>query len=221
MNIPIIRKIYLKKKESVIRNKYKRREGLTTEGLKWVTDSIRVEIKRMKKSSINPMPEYFEKYINHVGDVELSEAFANSIRVLETLDTELLTRLDGKRYAHGKWTVKGILQHIIDWERILPQRALLFARKINMTPPNIDETLLADNMNAERRTIDGLLCELKIARASTKEMFDSFDDEMLLNQGTNWKYEMSVLAMGFTIIGHQSHHLNIIEEKYYPLLDSR
>jgi hypothetical protein len=73
-------------------------------------------------------------------------------------------------------------------------------------------------MNAERRAIDELINELKIVRASTKAMFESFDAETLLHKGTNWKYEISVLAMGFAIVGHQIHHLKIIEENYFPLL---
>ncbi|MDQ3749179.1 MAG: DinB family protein [Acidobacteriota bacterium] len=168
----------------------------------------------MKKSDINPMPQYFDRYINLVDDVDLSQAFDNSIQQLELLDKSLLTRLDGKRYAPDKWTAKEFIQHIIDWERILTCRSLLFARREGATPQNIDENLLAANMNAERRTIDALVDELKIVRASTKIMFESFDDETLQNTGTNWKYEISVLAMGFAIIGHQIHHLNIITEKY-------
>jgi hypothetical protein len=62
---------------------------------------------------------------------------------------------------------------------------------------------------------------LRITRLSTKALFESFDAETLQNTGVNWKYEISVLAMGFTIIGHQIHHLKIIEEKYYPLLDEQ
>ncbi len=84
----------------------------------------------------------------------------------------------------------------------------------------MDENLLAANLNADRRTIDSLIDEIKNVRAASKAMFESFDDEMLLNRGTNWKYEMSALAMGFTIIGHQIHHFKIIEEKYYPLLNN-
>ncbi len=105
----------------------------------------------------------------------------------------------------------------IDWERILSQRALLFARIVNSTAQSVDENLLAEEMNAERRTIEDLIDELKTVRASTAAMFESFDEEMLHRAGTNWKSEMSVLAMGFTIVGHQTHHLKVIEEKYYLL----
>jgi len=76
-------------------------------------------------------------------------------------------------------------------------------------------------MKADQRTIDNLIDELKITRLSTKALFESFDEESLQNTSVNWKYEISVLAMGFTIIGHQMHHLKIIEEKYYSLLDEQ
>jgi hypothetical protein len=175
----------------------------------------------MKRSDIKTMPQYFEKYINQVGDLELSQAFDESGKQLDRIDRSLLTRLDGKRYAPGKWTAKETLQHVIDWERILSFRTLLFARKEGSIPQGVDGDLLAANMNADRRTIDSLIDELKITRLSTKALFESFDAETLQSTGVNWKYEISVLAMGFTIIGHQIHHLKIIEEKYYPLLDEQ
>lgn len=163
------------------------------------------------------MPEYFDRYINLSDDVELSEAFEKSVEQLNNLDKNLLIKLDGKIYAPDKWTVKEIFQHIIDWERILASRTLLFARQDCSISQSIDENLLAANMNAESRAIDELIKELKIVRDSTVVMFESFDDSMLLRKGTNWKYEMSVLAMGFNIIGHQLHHFKIIEDKYFPL----
>jgi hypothetical protein len=97
-------------------------------------------------------------------------------------------------------------------------RTLLFARKEGSTPQSVDGDLLAANMKTEQRTIDSLIHKLKTTRLSTKLLFESFDDETVQNTGINWKYEISVLAMGFTITGHQIHHLKIIEEKYYPLL---
>lgn len=166
------------------------------------------------------MPEYFDRYINLVGDVEISEAFDESRHQLDNLDQNFLEKIGNLKYAPDKWTVKEVFQHIIDWERILSQRTLLFARREGSVSQSIDENLLAEKMNAERRTIRDLIEDLKIAQLSTKAMFASFDDEMLLTTGTNWKYEISVLAMGFAIIGHQKHHLNIIEEKYFPLAET-
>jgi len=171
----------------------------------------------MKKSDIKLMPQYFDRYINQVADIELLQAIDDSIGQLNELDKSRLEKLGDWRYAPDKWTVKEIFQHVIDWERILAFRALLFARKEGSIPQGVDENLLAANMNANNRLIDDLIDELKIVRASTKSMFESFDDEMLQNTGINWKYEISVLALGFAIIGHQLHHLKIVEDKYFPL----
>ena len=173
----------------------------------------------MKRSQINPMPQYFDRVINLVADVELSDALDDSIRQLNEVDRDLLTRLDDKRYAADKWTVKEILQHVIDFERILSYRSLLFARSEGSVPQSIDQDLLAKNSHANARTIDSLMEELKALRLATKALYDSFGDRTLLNAGINWKYEISVLAMGFAMIGHQIHHLKVIEEKYFPLLD--
>ena len=164
------------------------------------------------------MPEYFERYINQVDEHELVSAFARSIQSLEMLDKSLLAKLDDKKYAPDKFTVKDIFQHLIDWERIFCFRALLFARGEGTDTQAIDENFLASKMNANRRTIGELIDELKTVRLSSGAMFGGFDDEMLMRTGMNWKYEMSVLAMGFTIFGHQKHHLKIIEEKYLPLV---
>ncbi len=115
---------------------------------------------------------------------------------------------------------KEVIQHVIDFERILSFRAMLFARCEGSIQQSVDQDQLAENMRAEKRSIDSLIAELKAVRASSKAMFDSFDEEMLLAKGINWKYEISVLAMGFALLGHQIHHLRIVEENYYPMLDN-
>lgn len=163
------------------------------------------------------MPEYFGRYINQVKDVELIEAFENSLKQIDDLDIEKLNRIGNKVYAADKWTINSIIQHITDWERILSYRALVFARQAGITPQGMDEQILADNSNADSRNIAEVVEELRLARLSTKSMFESFDEEILLNKGIVWKDEMSVLAMGFNIIGHQVHHFKIIEERYFPL----
>jgi len=172
----------------------------------------------MKRSDINPMPPNFAKYINLVPDVELAQAFDESVRQLNELDKDLLERLDGKRYAPDKWTVKDILQHLADTDRIMSYQALMLARNDQTVTLGFDEKLHVKSANADRRTIDELIDETIVARRATRAMFDGFDEERLLRKSVNWKYEISVLAMGFTIIGHQFNHFNIIEDKYVPLL---
>jgi DinB superfamily len=173
----------------------------------------------MKISDINPLPPNFGKYINLVADVELEQALDESVRQLNEIDKNLFEKLDGKRYAPDKWTVKEILQHLADSDRIMSYQALMLARKDGSVLPGFDEKLHVKNANADSRTVNELIEEIIIARAATKSLFDGFDDETLLRKAINWKYEISVLAMGFTIIGHQIHHLNVIEDRYYPLLE--
>ena len=168
----------------------------------------------MKRSDISPMPEYFDRYINRVEDKELEEVFQDSLGEIDEL-TETLNEEQGDyRYAEGKWTLKEIIQHLIDFERIFCYRTLIFARRDKTVPPVFDQDLLSNNSGANNRTLASLLKELRVVRLSTIEMFKSFDDKTLLNKGTNWKYEMSVLAMGFLTIGHQAHHFHVIRTKY-------
>lgn len=164
------------------------------------------------------MPEYFDRYINLVEDVELNEAIDQSLVQLNAFDLERLKKLDHQIYDEGKWTAKTILQHIIDFERILTYRTLLFARREGNPVPGVEEDVLGANCRAERRSYEDLVAELKAVRQATKLLFESFDEEMLHATGINWKFEVSVLAMGFTIVGHQLHHMKIIEERYFPLV---
>ena len=174
---------------------------------------------RSKRSDIDPMPEYFDRYINLVEDVELLEAFDLSIAAIDALDLDLLDSIGTEVYEPGKWTVAGLVQHIADFERILSYRALVYARKAGIVPQSIDENLVAENANADHRGIREVVADLRAARIATRALFASFDQEMLDTLGLCWKYEMQVLAMGFNIIGHQVHHFKVLGERYYPLAE--
>jgi len=172
----------------------------------------------VKKSDINPMPQYYDRYINLVADVELAHAFDDSVRQLEELDRNTLASLNGKTYAPGKWTVKQIIQHLTDVERIMCYRALLFGRLDGTIPQGFDQDVLVANARAYARPLEELIDELITVRHATKTLYKSFDRQALRETGISWEYEISVLALGFTIIGHQIHHLKVIEERYHPLL---
>jgi hypothetical protein len=172
----------------------------------------------MKKTDINPLPEYFDRYINLVKEPDLMDALQNSLLALQTFDTNRLEKIGDKVYAPGKWTVKDILQHIIDTERVFCYRSLRFARADRTALPGYDENAYAVAACATKRPLEKILQELIGVRKSTIDLFNSFDEHTLLNKGITWKYEMSVLAMGFTISGHEIHHLNVIREKYDSLV---
>lgn len=173
----------------------------------------------MKRTDIKPMPDYFDRYIDLVDDVELKEALAISLEELNHLPIETWKAIGDKVYAPGKWTIKDILQHMIDTERIFGYRALCFARGETARMPSFDEEEYARNTNATNRTLEDLINELKLNRASFIALFNSFTDEMLLRTGLSFKGIYSVLAMGFIIAGHQRWHFNVIKERYDGLIE--
>ena len=123
-------------------------------------------------------------------------------------------------YQPGKWTVKDILQHVIDNERIMAYRALRFSRNDKTLLPGYDEEILAANTNADNLTVQQLLEEFNLVRASTIALFKGMSDSMLLRSGVAFKSDISALALGFVILGHPVHHMNVIKERYFPLLES-
>ncbi|MBA4848939.1 DinB family protein [Emticicia sp. BO119] len=165
------------------------------------------------------MPEYFDRYINLADDVELKKALDISAEELNNLPVEQWETIGDKVYEPGKWTIKDILQHMIDTERIFAYRALCFARGETSRMPSFDEEEYGRNTNANQRTLENLIDELKTNRASFIALYNSFTDEMLLRTGLSFKGIYSVLAIGFIIAGHQRWHLNIIRERYEGLVN--
>jgi len=118
------------------------------------------------------------------------------------------------RYAEGKWTIKEIIQHLIDCERIFCYRALCIARKDETPLPGFDENHYAENSHANHRTIDSLLDELDNVRSCTIAMFRSFDRSVIENKGISNNNPLSVRSVAHIIVGHELHHMNVIRERY-------
>jgi DinB family protein len=173
----------------------------------------------MKRSELNPMPEYFDRYINKCDDVELPEAIQTSIEELDRLPVDKWKALGNKVYAPGKWTVKDILQHLIDTERIFSYRALAFARNETQAMPPFSEDDYAVSADANNRTIEELISELRTTHLSVKSLYESFTPAMLNKMGKGFKGEYSVVSIGFVLAGHQRWHFDVLKEKYYPLLN--
>lgn len=168
----------------------------------------------MKKSDINQAPCFFDRYINLVNDIELLEALKLSISELDNLDFEALNKIADFAYDEGKWTVKDIFQHLIDTERVMNYRALSYGRNDVKQLPGFDENVYAKHVSTKKRSLKSLIAELKLVHKSSMLMFKSFDKKALLRKGIMFNADMSVLAVGFVIAGHQKHHLQVITERY-------
>lgn len=172
----------------------------------------------MKRSQLNPLPEYFDRYINLCDDVEIVQAIQTSINELDNAPLEKWEALADKVYAPGKWTIKDILQHLTDTERIFAYRSLAFARGESQPVPSFDEDGYAANAKANDRSIEELVEELKLSHQSLLAMYKSFTPEMLSKKGMGFKGEYSVASIGFCMPGHQRWHWKVLEEKYYSLI---
>lgn len=117
-------------------------------------------------------------------------------------------------YAEGKWTLKDIIQHIIDSERVFSYRALCIARNDQTALPSFDENFYAQQVDTSLRSISSLLSELATVRESTLSLFKTFSEVDLKKYGNAANSVISVRALGFIIIGHQKHHQEVFNERY-------
>lgn len=168
----------------------------------------------MDKSALHHVPESHAKYIALVENRPLQEAFNSSLKQLDAIDLQALEKAGKTTYAPGKWTVHDILQHLTDSERIFCYRALRFARRDQTELAGFDQDNYALYAQADNRVIEDLLVEYKEVHRGSARLFQTFNESMLLQTGTCSGVKMSVLALGYTILGHKIHHFKIMKEKY-------
>jgi uncharacterized damage-inducible protein DinB len=157
---------------------------------------------------------FYHHYISLVAEDDLTMAFAKNEREMEAFLTTLPEAKASYAYADGKWTVKQLLQHMIDTERIFAFRALWFARKHPAPLDGFDENEFAAVATAAGRSLSSLITEFLQLRKSTVQLFESFTAGELQQTGLANKNSVTVNALGFIIIGHFLHHRNILTERY-------
>ena len=166
------------------------------------------------RPDLSRIPQFYHNYINQVPQDDLREAFKVQtpafIKFIESIPPDKYDY----RYADDKWTIREVLQHIIDAERVFAYRALRFARKDATPLPSFDENLFAENAKADKRDWKEMVEEFKVVRKSSEYMFNSFDDDQLDATGISNSNPVYVLAIGFVIVGHAIHHMRITKERY-------
>lgn len=159
---------------------------------------------------------FYQPYINALSDNDMG--LIENLKYSNEKASELLSTINKEKqiyqYAEDKWTIKEIVQHIMDAERVFNYRALRFARKDNIELPGFDENQFALHSNANQRDYKLLLDEFLALRRTTIYLYGSFSKDALLECGTISGNTMSVRALGYLTSGHLLHHLNIIKSRY-------
>lgn len=157
---------------------------------------------------------FYAKYIAQVGNDTLLETFENNTNNAIKLYESIPEDKHEYRYEEGKWSIKEVLQHIIDTERICAYRVLRIGRADTTPLQGFEQNGYNDAAKANRRSFASLLMEYKAVRQSTWILVESLDDDMLQTQGTVSGATVSARALAFMLLGHELHHIAVLKERY-------
>lgn len=169
----------------------------------------------MARPSTQDYKEFYHTYVSLVPEDDILEAFSNqTTATLQFLDAIPEDKLD-YAYATGKWTVRQVLQHLTDSERIFAYRALCFARK-DLTPlPGFDENEYAEAARVAHRDWMDMIEEFQMVRLASEHLFRSLNEEELQRKGMASNAPITVLSLGYIIVGHAMHHQRVMQERYF------
>lgn len=156
---------------------------------------------------------YYGGYIDLVGDDLLGDLRRNGEATHRLLGTLPESRGDF-RYAPGKWSVKEVLGHLVDGERVFAYRALRFARRDETPVPGFDQDAWVPGGDFGGRTLRSLLDEHHAVRAASLALFENLPEEAWDRVGTANDQRISVRALAFVIAGHEAHHQGILRDRY-------
>lgn len=160
-----------------------------------------------------------QKYLNLIPSENWISEMKNCGRETLELYSNLPENQADFAYAEGKWSLKELLQHLIDAERIFVYRALRFSRKDKTALPGWDEEIYAKYYYPNEKTLASLIEEFQAVRKSTEVFFENLNSTQLSETGIANNIEVSVETLGKLVVGHNIHHLNIIEERYFQNFD--
>jgi hypothetical protein len=168
----------------------------------------------MNKPDSAEYAPYFEKYISLAHEDEIVATLGRQIEGTLSLIRGLSAGQGDLRYAPGKWSVKEVIGHLIDAERIFAYRALRFARNDATPLPGFDENGFVDNAGFGSRSLSDLADEFEYTRKSNVYMFKHLDGDASLRRGPANNNEISVRAIAYIIAGHELHHVGILRTRY-------
>lgn len=168
----------------------------------------------MKRPEKDEYLEYFDRYISLVPDGDVLDLFATQRDELVSVLRGLAPAMGDHRYAPGKWTIKEMVGHIIDTDRVFGYRAFAFARGDATPLPAYDQDDYVAATDYSKRTLDDLAEEFSLLRSSTLAMFRALDEREWGRRGTASDATMSARAVPYILAGHVIHHLGVLRERY-------
>jgi hypothetical protein len=159
-------------------------------------------------------PQWYAGYVARVPDGDIVTVLRQGGEELASVLGAVPESMGEHRYAEGKWTVRTLVGHMIDTERIFAYRALRIARGDTTPLPGFEENDYARTAGSDARSVADLVAELLIVRECTVRMFESFPDAAWVRSGTVNNGDVSVRALGYITAGHAKHHLGVLKERY-------
>ena len=166
------------------------------------------------KPDLNIIPEFYRGYVECTNQTSLMEQFNQSTHQLSLIMDGLNEETADYSYLEGKWSLKELFLHIIDAERVFSYRALCISRGERQNLPSMDQDEYVMRSEASSRKIESLKREFLSVRESTILMFSSFSEGQWQSKGWVGPFEFTVSMLGYIIVGHLNHHVNIIESRY-------
>lgn len=157
---------------------------------------------------------YYGRYISLVPEGEIVPILENQAASTKALLSTLTEALGDHRYAPDKWSIKELVGHVADTERVFAYRAAHFSRADPAPLPSMDQDIWAAGAESARRTLKSLIEELAAVRGATIALVASLSPAQASQRGVASNNEVSVRALAFLCAGHQIHHLNILKERY-------
>jgi uncharacterized damage-inducible protein DinB len=168
----------------------------------------------MPKPDLTAIPSFYHNYVQLVQEDNIVTALENNMAQTLAFFRGIPDEKWSHRYAEGKWSIREMVQHILDAERIFSYRALCIARGEIASLPGFDENNYAAASEADRRSKEELVEEFEAVRKATILLFRSFTEEQLSRTGIANNKPIGVNSIGFITAGHLMHHLNILQERY-------
>ena len=157
---------------------------------------------------------YYQGYIGRVTEQEILPVLRSQLDALDVLLGRVTPERETYRYAEGKWSVREIVGHLIDAERVFGHRAFCIARGDRNNMPGFDQNEYIATAPYDRIDLEDLLSEFRLVRLSNIAMLRTLDDESWMRIGTANDNQVSVRALAFIMAGHVRHHMEVLRERY-------